>query len=206
MEFASTIQDPQLVIKELEIKMKELADHYLGTTSQTTHVTHHGCPFTPMSSIKKQIQKFELGLHIGKEGREHVQTKLPPVSVPVFDGDLETFLKEFERWLRITGVFECSEQVQLDWLIQACTPKVKKNLLKKSWKRKVTLFQFWKRWKHCFLRLKTIFLFGHLLTRFHNYPLHPIQHWLLNVLWNLKRYFLECHQVVLVTKANLSCS
>ena len=61
-----------------------------------------------------------------QKGKEHVLSTLPPVPVPTFDGsDSETFLKEFERWMRLTGVTDGSGQLQLDWLIQACTPKVR---------------------------------------------------------------------------------
>ena len=61
------------------------------------------------------------------ERRDQKELKLPAVKLPSFDGsDLETFLKDFERWLRLSGCLETSDKFKLDWLVEACSPKVKK--------------------------------------------------------------------------------
>ena len=62
-----------------------------------------------------------------QEEKDHIQSQFTAVPVPTFDGsDADAFLTEFEGWMRLTGVNEGSPQLKLDWLIQACTPKVKK--------------------------------------------------------------------------------
>ena len=120
----STLSDPQSVIKELEIKMRELADQILGPSNTISHSS----PFAPQSSIKKRIDSFQSGnFSSTSDLRENVSSKLPAVPLPTFDGsDSDAFLKEFDRWMRLTGMHSSSVQMQLDWLVQACTPKVKK--------------------------------------------------------------------------------
>jgi hypothetical protein len=115
------VEDPELVIKELQAKMQTLADSILGPSKTTMS------PFAPVSSITKRIQNFEASILEARNSNLHAQTKLPSLSVPTFDGsDLEAFLKEFQRWMRLSGVDASTEKVQLDWLLQACTPKVKR--------------------------------------------------------------------------------
>ena len=104
--------------------MQELAHQYLRTSRGNTLVPKS--PFAPVSLVRKRIESFQLAILQLQTGKEHVLSQLPPVPVPTFDGsDSETFLKEFERWMRLTGVTDGSGQLQLDWLIQACTPKVR---------------------------------------------------------------------------------
>ena len=74
--------------------MKELANQFLGASISSTHPS----PFAPVSSIRRRIQSFETGIQLRREAqnRDHVQSKLPPIPVPSFDGtDLEAFLKDF---------------------------------------------------------------------------------------------------------------
>ena len=112
-------------MQELELKMKELAAHYLGSVPST--VVQEISPFAPQSSIQKRLASLQSGILLRQERSSHISSKLPPVPVPTFDGtDLEAFLKEFERWMRLTGITDGPSQMQLDCLIQACTPKVKK--------------------------------------------------------------------------------
>ena len=133
---ASTVLDTETVVKELEAKMKELADHVLGKSSSTISQS----PFAPASSIRRKIESLQSSILEAQNAQQNAQSKLPPVPVPNFDGsDLESFLKEFGRWMRLTGVESCAEKVQLDWLVQACTPKVRK-LVEKVVDEKASMF------------------------------------------------------------------
>ena len=111
-------------VEELELKLKELELRFLGKELPVGVLS----PFTPVSSLKRRIEQFRHSLQpTSPREREGVQKKLPPLPLPTFDGsDLELFLKEFERWLRLSGVDRCSEVLQLDWLVQASSPKVKR--------------------------------------------------------------------------------
>ena len=130
---ATTVEDPEIVIKELQAKMQSLADSILGPTKTSMS------PFAPVSSIAKRIQSLETSILEAKSCQLHTQSKLPALPVPSFDGsDLEVFLKEFQRWMRLSGVEVASEKVQLDWLLQACTPKVKR-LVEKVVEEKVCM-------------------------------------------------------------------
>ena len=93
-------------VEELEIKLKELELRFLGKELPVGVLS----PFTPVSSLKKRIEQFRHSLQSSSAEREGVQTKLPPLPLPTFDGsDLDSFLNEFERWLRLSGVDRCSE-------------------------------------------------------------------------------------------------
>ena len=108
-------------VQEIESKLKELELKFLGKEFPVGAAS----PFTPLSTLQKRVQHFKASLQ--NVSSESVQSKLPPVTLPTFDGsDLESFLKDFERWLRLSGVDKCSESFQLDWLIQAASPKVKR--------------------------------------------------------------------------------
>ena len=102
--------------------MKELELRFLGKESIASVLN----PFTPVSSLRKRIEQFRHSLQSSSAEREGVSTKLPPLPLPTFDGsDLENFLKEFERWLRLSGVDKSSEVLHLDRLVQAAVPKSK---------------------------------------------------------------------------------
>ena len=108
-------------VMELEQKLRDLEFRFLG--KETPLPT--SSPFTPLSSLERRIEKFKENLE--SLSGPKVSAKLPPVPLPVFDGgDLELFLKEFERWLRLSGVQSCPESFQLDWLIQCATPKLRR--------------------------------------------------------------------------------
>ena len=118
MEFSSLVHDT--TIEELELKMKDLELRFLGRELPQPELS----PFTPHTTLERRINHLKETL---KSTSSKVSAKLPPIPLPVFDGsDLETFLKDFERWLRLSGVEGCSEAFQLDWLIQCSTSKVKK--------------------------------------------------------------------------------
>ena len=64
---------------------------------------------------------------ISANSKGSFQSKFPALPLPSFDGsDLENFLKSWERWLRLSGVEFSDDKTKLDWLIESCTPKVKK--------------------------------------------------------------------------------
>ena len=138
---ASTTLDPNAAILELERKMKELEAAYLGSSvAHSGSVVGSKSPFAPISSVEKRLERLKSAMSLSAVQKDVVQSKLPAVPVPTFDGsDLENFLKDWERWLRLSGVQFCSEQVQLDWLVQACTPKVKKLVEKVIEEKKVSL-------------------------------------------------------------------
>ena len=129
-------------LRELEVR---------STTSGSTE-----SPFTQTESVSKLIAKFEVKIPViapetedpGKspevEGptdvpsepipttrvvhpRSSLTTKLPSIELPKFDGnDFEEFLKRWHRWLRLSGLQLEPDLSKCDWLIEACTPKVRR--------------------------------------------------------------------------------
>ena len=95
--------------EEIQQKMKELELRYLGTDGSDKSQSEG--PFRPINTLRKRIEAFR-----PKDPQQNaVQTKLPPLPLPIFDGtDLEAFLKEFERWMELSGVDHSSEPLQLD--------------------------------------------------------------------------------------------
>ena len=112
-------------ILELKTRLKELELKFLGSTSVSSAVSKTD-PFTPISTVGRRIESFRTS---GSEKKDPstTQAKLPAVNLPNFDGtDLEGFLKAWQRWLRLSGVEDSSDKLKTDWLIEACTPKVRK--------------------------------------------------------------------------------
>jgi hypothetical protein len=110
-------------IEELEDRMKELEGRYLGSTSSTGG----GSALTPMSGHRSMVENFLKTHSDESSGKGEVSGKLPQVKLPEFDGqNLETFLKDFSRFLRLSGGNTMSEKLKLDWLIESITPKVKR--------------------------------------------------------------------------------
>ncbi len=113
----STSQDPPGLI-EIESRVKLLESHFLG--SSTDHSV-----FAPVSTIRKRIDSFCASKSSGSSPESFSQSKLPPVTLPTFNGsDLDIFLKRWQRWLRLCGLEHAPDQAKLDWLIEACTPRV----------------------------------------------------------------------------------
>ena len=84
-------------------------------------------PFAPISACKSRIERFKSLFPENAERRDQKEMKLPAVKLPSFDGsDLETFLKDFERWMRLSGCLETSDKFKIDWLVEACSLKVKR--------------------------------------------------------------------------------
>ena len=122
-------------ISELEARLKELELRYLGPPSEKSVTSN---PFAPVSSLAKRISKFRSVPSPSAQNVEEIatssqpkitssSTKLPLLPLPNFDGsDYEGFLKSWERWLRISGVENCEDRLKMDWLVEACTPKVRK--------------------------------------------------------------------------------
>ena len=117
-------------VAELESRLRDLELHFLGPPCQLSN------PFNPVSSQRSRIDRFKAISRSSpqtqtqsspQEISEKREVKVPAVQLPVFDGlDLDTFLKDWERWLRLSGVQDLSDKTKLDWLVEACTPKVKK--------------------------------------------------------------------------------
>ena len=102
-------------------------------------------PFTPRTTIETKINKIakkekkeEDDEEDEKEGKK-VTTKLPSINNPEFSGeDFESFLEDFERWMRLTGLEDEKELTKLDWLVE-CTQGKAKILVKKLVKDKKNL-------------------------------------------------------------------
>ena len=105
---ASTIMDPELAIRELEEKMKLLAESILGpssisagnNTSVIASSSGRGCantnPFTPVSTLQSQIAILEGTLGAKAQLAEPYSAKLPAMPVPIFEGtDLDIFMQDF---------------------------------------------------------------------------------------------------------------
>jgi len=85
-------------VAELESRLREIKVKFLGPLSEISN------PFAPVSSHRSRIEHFKSALKTpevtGSEVVEKKEAKLPAVQLPVFDGsDLDSFLKDFERWL-----------------------------------------------------------------------------------------------------------
>lgn len=117
-------------ILELEARLKELEARFLGPETVPSERTVISSPFAPISAIRQRIESFHLTQPDRSSetvSKKENQTRLPPLPLPTFDGsDLEPFLKEWQRWLRLTGVQDSADQVKLDWLLECCSPKVRK--------------------------------------------------------------------------------
>ncbi len=112
-------------IVELEQKLKDLETRFLGTLSDQSSVNPSSA-FAPISTIRKRIESFQVEDPHGPP-KETLQSELPPVTLPTFDGsDLDYCLKRWHRWLRLCGLVQAPDQAKLDWLVEACTPKVQK--------------------------------------------------------------------------------
>ena len=109
-------------IRELEEKLRALEVELLGKTVENS-------PFTPLPSIKRQLAELKKLSESVASSSLGTAARLPPVTLPSFDGqDLEGFLREVLRWLRLSQLTTAEDQVKLDWLYQACTGKVKRIL------------------------------------------------------------------------------
>ena len=121
--------------------MKVLADSILGPSSVSTGNSNTSStsvsdiverpralpnPFTPVSTLSRQIAELE-GLGARLSVAEPCSAKLPAMPLPNFDGiDLDIFLVDFARWLRLSGLSQASQSTQIDWFVTCCSPKVKK--------------------------------------------------------------------------------
>ena len=82
MEYSSLVHDT--TIEKLELKMKDLELRFLGRELPQPELS----PFTPHTTLEMRINHLKETL---KSTSSKVCAKLPPISLPVFDGsDLET--------------------------------------------------------------------------------------------------------------------
>ena len=114
----SSAMTPDLI----ERKLKELENAILGSSRLSAGSQS---PFAPLPTVKTRLEELKKAKEAMSTGS--VQSRLPTISPPVFDGtDFEQFCKEFLRFLRLTGVLSADNLTKKDWLIQSCSPKVKK--------------------------------------------------------------------------------
>ena len=88
-------------------------------------------PFTPRTFVEERITKIVSKKEKDDDDEEEekgkkVTTKLPSIKSPEFSGeDFESFLEDFERWMRLTGLENEKEVTKLDWLVECTTGKAK---------------------------------------------------------------------------------
>jgi hypothetical protein len=88
-------------------------------------------PFTPRTFVEERITKIVSKKEKDDDDEEEekgkkVTTKLPSIKNPEFSGeDFESFLEDFERWMRLTGLENEKEVTKLDWLVECTTGKAK---------------------------------------------------------------------------------
>jgi hypothetical protein len=162
-------------VDEIANRLRELELRYLPSASSTK--TTSSSPFAPVSSLRQRIQSFQVDrtpVQPQITDRKDVLSRLPPVTLPTFDGsDLDTFLKDWQRWLRLSGVCESSEQVKLDWLLESCTPKVKKLVEKVIDESKVSLIEVLLKLETLFPRLENDITLRSLLDKLPQLPISP---------------------------------
>ena len=108
-------------VVELRTRLGDLERRYLGTTVPTPPSK---TPFAPTASVVKKVEEL-VSVSLPPSDRQ-ATTKLPILKLPEFTGvDLEDFLDEFGRWLRLSGVQHENEQTKLDWLLESCSHKIK---------------------------------------------------------------------------------
>ena len=78
-------------------------------------------PFTPMSST--HIYKAP-----AKKAIKQTAARLPMVEAPQIEGQLKTFIKEFQRWGRLTGVDQEEDSIHMDWVVSLSKGKHKELL------------------------------------------------------------------------------
>ena len=112
-------------VEELQLKMELLEKRLLGTSFESS------TPFAPRSTIETKISKIA-SMHkkdeekFESETEQKIMTKLPMVKLPEFAGqDFEEFLDEFQRWLRMTNVIKEPQETKIDWLLEACSNKIR---------------------------------------------------------------------------------
>ena len=137
----------------MEAELKSLCDRLEAlelSVAETTQNTSHSSTTSPFAPKRLQLQK-----ETAPDDSENStgSTRLPPVDLPKFDGDLEDFYKQFSRWLRLSGVHRASERVKLDWVLVAAAPNFRK-LLEKVVEEEPTWEGFWDRMEKLFPKVE----------------------------------------------------
>ena len=111
-------------LEDLQIKMEALEKRFLGTSLQDSQT-----PFAPRSTLEEKIARITGEKKFGDRAEssdQKVSTKLPSVKLPEFNGqDLEEFLDDFCRWLRMSGLSAENDLVKMDWLLESCVGKTR---------------------------------------------------------------------------------
>ena len=122
-EHESEHDEKETTMEDLQLKMEFLEKRFLGTSFESS------TPFAPRSTIETKISKIS-SMHKSEKDSEKeeqkIMTKLPMVKLPEFSGvDFEEFLDDFQRWLRMTNVISEPQDTKIDWLLEACSIKVR---------------------------------------------------------------------------------
>ena len=81
-------------------------------------------PFAPSNSGLKRLIDLETTFSVPTST---MPTRVPTVELPKFDGsDLESFYRDFLRWLRLCNLGAANDSLKIDWFLCCCGPKVKK--------------------------------------------------------------------------------
>lgn len=161
-------------VAELESRLRDLELRFLGPPSEGSST-----PFAPVSSHRSRVERFRAAAPSGISTEtthpvEKKDLKLPAVKLPVFDGsDLDGFLKDWERWLRLSGVQETSDAYKLDWLLESCTPKVKKLVEKVVEEKQSDLFAVLSQLETLFPKLENDLTLRASLEKISQLPVSP---------------------------------
>ena len=127
----SQIRTLEDTVEDLRLKLQFLEAQFLGQSSTTisgapqfksaAHISYFG----PKPTVLKKVEEI-LSPSFQRHEKPGTQTKLPLLKLPEFSGlDLEEYLDDFQRWLRLSGVLYEDDQVKMDWLLESCSVKVK---------------------------------------------------------------------------------
>ena len=90
-------------IAELESRLRDLELRFLGPPTETS------CPFNPTSGHRSSVEKFKESCV--SSGTVRTAT-FKDAKLPKFNGqDLDRFLKDWERWLRLSGLLETTNRL-----------------------------------------------------------------------------------------------
>ena len=110
----------ETTMEELAERLEQLEKQFLGKETPSPAKT----PFAPVSTTSRKIAELS-ELSFIKE-KANTTTKLPMLQPLSFNGvDLDDFLDEFSRWLRLSGVSGEDDSIKIDWLIEFSSPKVR---------------------------------------------------------------------------------
>ena len=113
-------------IAALTERLKELE-----LSSQNASTATGKSPFAPRPLLtqrsSRSTQPAEAGDQTAGSTTYGAVSRVPGLEMSKFDGsDAEAWLREQQRWMRLTGVIRAPEGTKLDWAVAAATMKVKR--------------------------------------------------------------------------------